>query len=95
MESAPIPIYGVVAIARLYDEFAPKTISALRTSLPYSGPGIHAIRAGCEVFTLIPAPAIDPGAENLSIFSNSRRLVPRPLSRRATAESKHPLGYEL
>ena len=63
-----VPAYGAVAIARLYDEFAPKTIAALRTSLPFTGPGIHAMRAGREVFTLIPAPTTDPGAENQSIF---------------------------
>jgi hypothetical protein len=29
-----------------------------------AGPGIHAMRAGRQVFTLIPAPAADPGEEN-------------------------------
>jgi len=63
-----IPEFGARALARLYDEFAPKTIAALRTCLPYTGPGIHAIRAGREVFTLIPKPKSDPGAENQSVF---------------------------
>jgi hypothetical protein len=62
------PATGARAIARLYTEYAPKTIEALRTSLPFQGPGIHAIRAGREVFTLIPKPAFDPGAENQSVF---------------------------
>jgi hypothetical protein len=63
-----IPDFGGKAIARLYDEYTPKTIEALRTSLPYTGPGIHAIRAGREVFTLIPGPEFDPGYENRSVF---------------------------
>jgi hypothetical protein len=63
-----IPDYGGRAVAELYEEYTPKTIEALRSSLPYTGPGIHAIRAGREVFTLIPGPSVDPGPENQSVF---------------------------
>jgi hypothetical protein len=63
-----VPDFGVVATARLYDEYTPKTIKALDSVLPFTGPGIHAIRAGREVFTLIPTPKFDPGAENQSVF---------------------------
>jgi hypothetical protein len=63
-----VPKYGARALARLYDEWSPKTIAALRSSLPFTGPGIHAMRAGREVFTLIPAPASDPGPENQTVF---------------------------
>jgi hypothetical protein len=63
-----IPAFGAAATARLYTEYTPKTIEALRSSLPFTGPGIHAMRAGREVFTLIPSPAVDPGAENQSVF---------------------------
>ncbi len=59
---------GVVALAKLYEEYTPNTIKALATVLPYKGPGIHAIRAGREVFTLIPKPEFDPGEENQSVF---------------------------
>jgi Protein of unknown function (DUF3830) len=68
MTRLEISIGDARAVARLYDEYTPKTIEALRSSLPYTGPGIHAIRAGREVFTLIPAPVTDPGAENQSVF---------------------------
>jgi hypothetical protein len=60
--------FGARAVARLYDDYAPKTIAALRTSLPFRGPGIHAIRSGREVYTLIPKPKLDPGKENQSVF---------------------------
>jgi len=60
--------HGIVGTARLYDEESPRTVAALRTSLPFTGPGLHAIRAGREVFTLIPAPSSDPGPENQSVF---------------------------
>lgn len=63
-----IPDFGAKAAARLYDEYTPKTIKALQGVLPFTGPGIHAIRAGREVFTLIPKPAFDPGGENQSVF---------------------------
>src|SRR5438034_3344062 len=63
-----VPDFRVRAVARLYDEYAPKTIKALATVLPFTGPGIHAIRAGREVFTLIPGPRTDPGEENQSVF---------------------------
>jgi hypothetical protein len=63
-----VPATGARAVARLYDEYCPKTIAALKSSLPYTGPGLHAIRAGREVFTLIPGPDVDPGAENQSVF---------------------------
>lgn len=60
--------FGALARAKLYSEYASRTIEALATSLPYTGPGIHAIRAGREVFTLIPKPRFDPGPENQSVF---------------------------
>ncbi len=63
-----VPKYGARAIAALYDDHASNTVKALATSLPHTGPGIHAIRAGREVFTLVPAPHFDPGPENQSIF---------------------------
>jgi hypothetical protein len=63
-----VPSFGVRAVATLYDDWSAKTISALKTSLPFSGPAIHAMRAGREVFTLIPKPAEDPGPENQSVF---------------------------
>jgi hypothetical protein len=55
-----IPAFGVVATARLDDEVSrrhrrPPDIAAVH------GPGIHAMRAGREVFTLIPAPHDGPG----------------------------------
>jgi hypothetical protein len=68
MTMLEITIGSARARARLYDDFAPKTIEALRGSLPFTGPGLHAIRAGREVFTLIPSPPFDPGAENQSVF---------------------------
>src|SRR5687768_416164 len=63
-----IPDFGVRAVAKLYQDYAPKTLEALRSVLPFKGPGIHAIRAGREVYTLIPKPKIDPGKENQSVF---------------------------
>ena len=63
-----IPDFGATAVARLYEDFAPQSIRALQTVLPFTGPGIHAMRAGREVFTLIPKPSLDPGAENQSVF---------------------------
>lgn len=62
------PAFKVVGRARLYEEESPRTVAALRSSLPFEGPGLHAIRAGREVFTLIPAPGKDPGPENQSVF---------------------------
>jgi hypothetical protein len=63
-----IPDFRARAVARLYQDYAPLTIKALEGVLPYTGAGIHAMRAGREVFTLIPAPKLDPGAENQSVF---------------------------
>lgn len=63
-----VPDVGTRAVARLYDGYAPKTIRALTTVLTFTGPGIHAIRAGREVFTLLPATCDDPGEENQSVF---------------------------
>lgn len=63
-----VPELGARAIAQLYDDHAPETIRALATVLPHTGAGIHAIRAGRELFTLIPIPTLHPGPENQSIF---------------------------
>ena len=63
-----VPDFGARAVAKLYHDYAPKTVEALRSVLPFKGPGIHAMRAGREVFTLVPKPKSDPGKENQSVF---------------------------
>ena len=60
--------FGARAVAQLYEAHAPKTVKAVASVLPFTGPGIHAMRAGREVYTVIPSPATDPGAENQSVF---------------------------
>ena len=63
-----IEAFNTRAVARLYEDYAPKTVEAVSSVLPFTGTGIHAMRAGREVYTLIPNPALDPGEENQSIF---------------------------
>ena len=55
---------SVVAVARLLDDEAPETVTAIWDSLPLEGPAFHAKYANNEVYTLLtpfvsPEPALE------------------------------------
>lgn len=59
---------GVSCTARLLDEEAPRTASAVWDALPLSGQVFHGKYARNEIYTLVPAFAgTEPGTENTTV----------------------------
>ncbi|MGC0251362.1 DUF3830 family protein [Pseudactinotalea sp. Z1748] len=58
---------GVSARARLLTEAAPRTCAAVLQALPAGGQVYHGKYARNEIYTLIPHPGSEPGAENTTI----------------------------
>ncbi len=63
-----LPKRGAVAVARLLDEHAPRTCSAIWDAMPRIGDAYHAKYARNEIYALVPAFADpDPGPEHTTI----------------------------
>jgi hypothetical protein len=59
---------GVACLARLLDEDAPRTCSAVWDALPQAGDAQHAKYARNEVYTIVPQFApVEPGYENPTV----------------------------
>ena len=59
---------GVIAVARLLDEHAPRTCAAIWDALPRVGDAYHAKYARNEIYALVPAFADpEPGPEHTTI----------------------------
>lgn len=58
---------GVRCRARLLDEEAPRTCTAVWDALPLSAPVFHGKYARNEIYTLLPRFGQDPGKENTTI----------------------------
>jgi hypothetical protein len=59
---------GVICVARLLDEVAPRTCDAVWEALPLSSDAYHAKYARNEIYTLVPAFANpEPGRENPTV----------------------------
>lgn len=59
---------NVRAVATMLEDVAPHTCDLIWNTLPIDGDVYHAKRANCEIYTLIPPLATDPGLEHATIF---------------------------
>lgn len=63
-----LPKRGLTVVARLLDEHAPRTCSAIWDALPRAGDSYHAKYARNEIYALVPAFADpEPGPEHTTI----------------------------